>query len=105
MASQEINDRRGWTHGEATHYWDGLSGNLMADGKTKYWPDQSGLVAATGWPLGTILYVCGPTKRCLSVEVRDTGRFPKTDLDFSEMDQMVLGGYLGRFPIEIREGR
>lgn len=99
----QVSDRSGWVRGEATHYHPSLAGNLMADNKTEYWPDQSGVVAATGWPLFTILYVCGPTGRCLTVEVRDTGLFPKTDLDFSEADQMMLCGYLGRCPIQIGE--
>lgn len=63
----------------------------MRDGVTRYDPEASGLVAATSWPLGTVLEVRGPTGRSMMLEVRDTGHLGQNHLDLSERDFMVLG--------------
>ena len=71
-----------------------LAGDLMADGKTRYDPQASGIAAAVSWPIGSVLYVCGPTGRCLWLEVRDWGLGGDDWLDVSEKDFQVLGNSL-----------
>ena len=95
--------------GEITYYhpslaWDGVC-CLMADGVTPYDPRASGIVAAVSWPLGSLLYVCGPSRRCLQVEVRDRGLGGDDWIDMSEADFTVLVGSLGpgRAKVSIRE--
>ena len=74
--------------------WDGQCCK-MADGLTEYHPDQSGIIAVGvvgPWKLGDVLYVCGPSERCLLLEARDTGYLGWGNIDTSGADSMVLSG-------------
>ena len=81
----------------------------MRDGVTSYDPQASGVAAATSWPLGTHLYVRGPTGRVLGLVISDTGYLGVVPphLDLSEADFRVLAGSLrpGVISVEIREER
>lgn len=78
--------------GTATYYHPSLAGGIMRDGATRYDPTASGIVAATSWPLGTVLEVRGPSRRSLTVVVSDTGMLGANRLDLSESDFRVLSG-------------
>lgn len=111
VPDREASDRSGWARDRgaevrATYYHPSLAGGLMADNATEYWRDQSGLVAVSiygPWKLGDVLYVCGPSGRCLWLEARDTGLMPWGDIDLSEADFLVLAGSLdmGRMNVNI----
>ena len=91
--------------GRATYYHPSLAGGLMADGVTVYERDLSGVAAATSWPLGTVLYVRGPSGRGLSLVISDTGYLGRDHVDLSEADFIVLAGSLspGVIPVEISQ--
>ena len=90
--------------GTLTFYHPDLAGNTMKDNRTLYEPTMSGVAAATSWPLGTWLDVCGPTKRCLPLVISDTGRLGANHLDVPEAVFVVLAGSLapGRVPVTVR---
>ena len=90
--------------GTLTYYHPDLAGNVMRDGITTYEPTMSGVAAATSWPLGTWLDVCGPTKRCLPLVISDTGRLGANHLDVPEAVFVGLAGSLapGRVPVTVR---
>lgn len=86
-----------------------LAGDLMADGVTRYDPQAIGPVAATAYPLGAWLELCGPTRRCIGAIVSDTGmlRVSPPQLDVSEAMFQVLVGDLaigvGQVEIQVLE--
>src|SRR3972149_5249626 len=93
--------------GVATYYHPSLAGGLMRDGTPAYAPRAGGVAAATSWPLGTQLYVRGPTGRALGLVISDTGYLGSGHLDLSESDFIVLAGSLrpGVISVEIWEER
>ena len=91
--------------GTATYYHPSLAGGLMRDGVTRYEPSMSGVAAATSWPLGTVLEVCGPTRRCIQVVISDTGILGPGHVDLTEASFIALAGSLapGRISITVKE--
>ena len=77
------------TVGQATYYHPSLIGGIMRDG-TPY-ESSNPFIAAVGGdsqgqpsiPLGTWLLVRSDDGIYLLIQVRDTGRFPKGDIDLS----------------------
>ena len=88
-----------------TYLHPSLAGDLMRDGVTRYDPEAIGPVAMTNHPLGTWVEICGPTGRCLTAVVSDTGLLGSNHADVSEAMFQVLVGDLavGVAPVEIRE--
>ncbi len=90
--------------GRATYYHPSLAGGVMRDGVTRYDPMATGAVAATSWPVGTVLEVRGPTNRSLMVVVSDTGRLEPNHLDLSAADFQILVGDLRPGVAEVQIG-
>jgi hypothetical protein len=82
--------------GHATWYGPGFVGKAMADGQI-YHPEDPSTTASNAFPLGSIVRVSSPkTGRTVTLQVRDTGRFPYPDvLDLSPAAFQSLGGALG----------
>ena len=95
------------TYGEATYYHPSLHGDLMRDETPYDQHDES--IAAVGVdregnpsiPLGTALFCCrADWTRCITLVVRDTGRFPNSDLDLSSAAfQRLSTGETGRIKV------
>jgi hypothetical protein len=78
--------------GELTHYHSSLQGGIMRNGDVYDENDQLTVAVGVDWygdpivPLNSWIITCRierPEKRCLLLQVRDTGYFPATDLDVS----------------------
>ncbi len=90
--------------GHATWYGPGFVGKAMANGQT-YQPGDPTTTASNAFPLGSVVKVFSPqTQRMITVDVRDTGRFPYPDvLDLSPAAFQSLGGELraGVIPVSV----